>query len=429
MVWHLSFNLSSTSSPTALIENFAIHIHCSQLMSCTALPTTLSSPVKRRYSPSTFDDINSENIDPSVFSSPTKKFKSFDGTSIKPIKGSQFVLTNVSPAPSTFTKPAITPTGLNTPQPPLGLKGKTAKPSSAPVAAGRSPKSNRIGILSRRRVSASPFTRIDPPMVAGGHSQDAVPFSIDAALSGIVSSYKAKPQPPVEASTVEASTLKDSIPKGWMFEIHEDTTEEEMGNLMEHSTCTLDISDNEWRQAAKDDRGKENIPPLDFPGSLSRSVAATARPVSRHDMMTDEPRSSLGDLDARDYWAEGCDASSYYIIPAEKSNVNLVEEPVKAKPLVKDFNPVIRTDSKVSAGSQEMWKDLLAQIETKKSSAVAALPVAEGTKDNEAPIEIWESESAKGEDDVAAKDQHHHFVAPLQEGKEAVETVQDSLMA
>ncbi|KAA6415935.1 MAG: hypothetical protein FRX48_00654 [Lasallia pustulata] len=316
-----------------------------------------------------------------------------------------------------------------------------------------------MGILSRRRVSASPFTRIDPPMFAGGRSQDAVPFSIDAvpfsidavpfsidavpfsidavpfsidavpfsidaALSGTVSSYKAKPQPPVEASTLE-----DSIPKGWMFEIHEDTAEEEMGNLMEHSTCTLDISDDECRQAAKDDREKENIPPLDFPGSLSRSVAATARPVSRSDMMIDEPRSPLGDLAARDYWAEGCDASSYYIIPAETPNVNLVEEPVKAKPLVKDFNPVIRTDSKVSAGSPEMWKDLLAQIETKKSSAAAALPVAEGTKDDGAPIEIWESESAKGEDDVAAEDQGHHFVAPLQEGKEAVETVQDSLMA
>ena len=375
-------------------------------MGCTALPTTLSSPVKRRYSPSTFDDVDSENVDPSVFCSPTKKSKNFDGTPIKPIKRSQFVLTNISPAPSTFTKPAITPTRLNTPQPPLGLKRKTA--SSAPAVAGRSPKSNRIGILSRRRVSSSPFTRIDPPMFAGGRSQDAVPFSIDAALSGTLSSYKAKPQSPIEASTLE-----DSVPKGWMFEIHEDTAEDEMGNLMEHSTCTLDISDDESRQAAKDNRGKENIPPLDFPGSLSRSVAVTARPVSRQDMMTDEPRSPLGDLDARDYWAEGCDASSYNIIPAEKSNVKLVEEPVKAKPLVRGFNPVILTDSKVSAGSQEMWKDLLAQIETKKSSAATALSVADGTKDNEAPIEIRESESAKGEDDVAAEDQRHHFVAPL----------------
>ena len=98
------------------------------------------------------------------------------------------------------------------PSAPLELKRKTAKPSSAPAAAGRSPKSNRIGVLSRRRVSASPFTRIDPPMFAGGRSQDAVPFSIDAALSGTVSSYKVKPQLPVEAFILE-----DSNPKGWML--------------------------------------------------------------------------------------------------------------------------------------------------------------------------------------------------------------------
>ena len=74
-----------------------------------------------------------------------------------------------------------------------------------------------------------------------------------------------------------------------------------MGNLMEHSTCTLNVSNDECQQAAKDDRGKENIPPLDFPGSLSRSDAATARPVSRYDMITNEPCSPLSDLDMTNY--------------------------------------------------------------------------------------------------------------------------------
>lgn len=268
-------------------------------------------------------------------------------------------------------------------------------------------------------------------MFAGGRSQDAVPLSIDAALSGTVSSYKAKPQ-----SQVETSILEDSIPKGWMFEIHEDTVEEKKGILLLHSTCTLDISDDESRQAVKDDREKENIPPFDYSGSLSHPAATTIRPVSRKDMMTDEPRSPLGDLDAREFYAEGCDASSYYIIPAEKSNIKLVEEPVKAKNVTKDVGSAIRAESKASTGSQEVWKDLLAQIEeTKKNNAAAALAVTEGTKDQEASLEIWESESAKGDDDVPAEDQPHHFVAALQEDKEAVEnlssekTAQDSLMA
>ncbi|KAI4129513.1 MAG: hypothetical protein LQ347_003756 [Umbilicaria vellea] len=340
-------------------------------------------------------------------------------------------MTNASPALSTFIKPTSTPTRLDTPQFPLGQKRKSAKPASAPAAAGRSPQSKRIGILSRRRISSSPFTRIDPPMFAGSLSQDAVPFSIDAALSGTVSSYKAKSQP-----KVEASTLDDSVPKGWMFEIHEDTVEEELGNLMEHSTCTLDISDDESRQTVKDKRGKENIPPLDYSGSLSHPVVPTLRPVSREDMMTDEPRSPLGDLDAREYYAEGCDASSFYIIPAEKSNIKLAEEPVRAKTIVKESDSNIRADHKVSTGSQEVWKDLLAQIEeTTKSNAAAALAVAENTKDQETSIEIWESGSAKGDEDVAAEDQPHHFIEALPEDNERAENLasekiaQDSLMA
>ena len=86
-----------------------------------------------------------------------------------------------------------------------------------------------------------------------------------------------------------------------MFRIHKDTAKEEMGNLMEHSTCTLSIFDDECRPAAKDNRGKENILPLNFPGSLSWSDAAIARPVSRHNMIMNEFCSLLNDLDKRDY--------------------------------------------------------------------------------------------------------------------------------
>ena len=241
-------------------------------------------------------------------------------------------------------------------------------------------------------------------MFAGNHSQNGVPFSIDAALSGTVSSYKAKPEP-----QIGVSTLEDSMPKGWMFEIHEDTIEEELGNLMEHSTCTLDISDDESRQAAKDDRGKENIPPLDYPASLSHPIATTVRAASRKDLMTDEPRSPLGDLDAREYYAEGCDSSSYYIIPAGKSNVNVVDEPVKAKVEVKAVASPIGTHDNTATRPHEGWKDFLAQIEeSKKSNEAAAMAAAESTVEQEASIEIWESESAKGDGDIAAEDQPHN---------------------
>ncbi|KAI5282331.1 hypothetical protein KEM52_003710, partial [Ascosphaera acerosa] len=47
----------------------------------------------------------------------------------------------------------------------------------------------------------------------------------------------------------------------WDFEIHADTQEDEITNLMEHSTSILDISDDGDRERRRAARGKENIPP------------------------------------------------------------------------------------------------------------------------------------------------------------------------
>ncbi|KAG0637194.1 hypothetical protein HOY80DRAFT_974087 [Tuber brumale] len=50
------------------------------------------------------------------------------------------------------------------------------------------------------------------------------------------------------------------IPDSWIFDIYEDTEEETLQNLVEFSTHTLDISDNE-ETSGELDLGKENIPP------------------------------------------------------------------------------------------------------------------------------------------------------------------------
>ncbi|PWW71836.1 hypothetical protein C7212DRAFT_287390 [Tuber magnatum] len=49
------------------------------------------------------------------------------------------------------------------------------------------------------------------------------------------------------------------IPDSWIFDIYEDSPEETLQNLVEFSTHTLDISDNE--DTGELDLGKENIPP------------------------------------------------------------------------------------------------------------------------------------------------------------------------
>ena len=363
-----------------------------------ALPVTLSSPVKRRHSPS-FDEVDSENIDPLHFKSPSKKAKNFDGYPIKTGKASHFVLKSDNSSFASVSRPIITPKRLESAR---SITRKPVAPSSAPPAAGRSPKSKRAGILSRRRVSSSPFTRVDPPSFGGSNG---LPFSIDAALSGTVASYKPEP-----VQNAAVSTLEESVPNGWMFDIHEDTVDEELGNLMQFSTQTLDISDDESRLAAKDERGKENIPPVDFPSLTNVQTVGANRPVSRKDMMTDEPRTPLGDLDASEFYAEGCDVSSYIIVPAETSALSNEKscDALGAKDI--DASAVLAKPA-TSEGPQNDWHILLAKVNA--SAKTQGLDAADQPEEASAPIEIWESESAKGEDDTVVEET---MVSPLEDG-------------
>src|SRR6266567_3500720 len=107
-----------------------------------------SSAGKRPYSPSFFeDDFDSENINPSAFNSPTKRFKTSDG----PLKPSQFMLTPVPQSAGTSissipsgrisTTPVSTPVCKALPLPNVA--------SSTPISLSRgSPKHKRVGLLS-----------------------------------------------------------------------------------------------------------------------------------------------------------------------------------------------------------------------------------------------------------------------------------------
>lgn len=134
--------------------------------------------------------------------------------------------------------------------------------------------------------------------------------------------------------------------------------------MMEHKACTLDLSsDDESRVKARDDRGKENIPPVDGLNAPVRVATATR---AYADLMTDEVRSPLADLNAASYYAAGCDTNSYFIVPAEGSN-----------------------DSKSN----------IDQLTTANIDAVLA---ASGPAGIDNTADIWESESAKAENEVVA---------------------------
>jgi hypothetical protein len=129
------------------------------------------------------------------------------------------------------------------------------------------------------------------------------------------------------------------MPKGWFFEIHEDTPEQDAANLMEHSASVLDISSDDDLETKQhnEERGKENIPPSDFLAAqqarqrsadpiLHGEQASAPIPTDQHiklprlrnitqDAM-DEDRRPLGDLPAAEFYADGCDAGTYVTVDA-----------------------------------------------------------------------------------------------------------------
>ena len=263
---------------------------------------------------------------------------------------------------------------------PAASMKRRAEPYSAPAPAGRSPKHKRIGILSRRRMT----TRVNPPSSSDVESTNALPFSIDAALSG----------------TVSKSTLNPKAPygKGWHFDIHEDSKDDEDANLMQHSTCTLDISDDESNSSKGDKDNKENIPPMDGPAAMIPNTQVT---TARRDVMMDDAREPLGNLKAEEFYADGCEVSSFAVEDSSEQPVDKISSAIDTQQ--SSLSPLPCAD--VVTGVQNGWEDVIARFAAKTNTAG---PGAELGTENEnskeaAEIQIWESESAKGDDDGDAQ--------------------------
>jgi hypothetical protein len=283
---------------------------------------TLSAPTKRKTA------FEYENIIPS------KKIKFLNGSSIDTLEKT----TNVCPTKahpfngfSAVIKPTLTsPRRQILPACSLASRLNTNTPTSKlnplTAPAGRSPTQKRSGILHRKTA------RVDRLKL--GTASAGLGFSIDAALSGTIPSYAERhalsPRLPVSFNKPGTKGLSS-------FNIHEDTPEELATNMMEHSTCTLDInSDEEGAAKTKDKMGKENIPPLD---DISRSSTASSGEITaarasiasaslrRHrveDGACDVTRAPLGEMAAEDFYGEGCNGSSVFIVPAESEE----DEPV-----------------------------------------------------------------------------------------------------
>jgi hypothetical protein len=207
-------------------------------------------------------------------------------------------------------------------------------------------------------------------------------------------------------------TVEESKPKSWFFDIYEETEAQQDYTVSEwtmtQSATVLDISDDESKAQASSDRGKENIPPNDVivPSGTSTSSTAAKIPGSRKDMMTDEPRTPLGHLNAADYYPDGLDASSVILVQdntADLTNASTnqgVADVVNPSELT--FEPEAVTIA-AAFGDAVDFSSLLASSQPALDSQNPELTCAK-SGDTTVPddIEIWESESAKDEREEAA---------------------------
>lgn len=365
----------------------------------TALPSP-SSAGKRKAELLDLND-DAENVDPLMFAKRVKPLKS-GSTKDVIFKPANFIL-NTKPS----AKPSVSPISVlpqsksttasrRTITSPIKISTGISKPSPLTAPAGRSPtRGKRSGLLSNRRRTAGPYSRVDPPSF---RSAGAAPFSLDAALKGTIPSYAARPAAPKRAS----NPLEPDMKASWFFDIHEDTEEQEMTNMLQHSTCVLDISSDEEselkaRRESRED--KENVPPVDDVSQTSGRRAA--RPAPRaDDMVVEKERVALGALNTADFYAEGCDESSVIIVPADEEAETDTEEQMPARaPKSFVFSPEITKNAPSLEAPIPIEKSidaLMTKPSEPGSSKAAVLQPIDGTGES---FELWESGSAK--DDTA----------------------------
>ncbi|KAF7959934.1 hypothetical protein EAE96_001537 [Botrytis aclada] len=414
-----------------------------------ALSPNSTSPKRKAISFESDDD--SENVDPIFFESP-KRSKAVEETKDTYSKPTSYFLTKAPPSPTeaSLTSP-LKPIKSTTQRRVLQTRTQTPKvtttaPKSTPLTApaGRSPTRKRVGILNNHRRASSSITRVDPPKFSTS-KPSGLSFSIDAALSGTIPSYSARQRQRQALSSkgTKAQTSQKEIPSSlhanegkssWFFQIHEDTEEEHATNLMEHSTGILDISsDEETLTRLRDERGKENVPPLDDISQtrtlLTAFASSSSMSMSRKDDVEiremkmrikmqqkkrreieegaiDVDRAPLGEMRKEDFYAEGCDEKSVFIIlPDPEPEVSVEEEeteketevPLEQEEQIPEPQITITLPEPVSMAytpgkGKGKGKEIDIEFLMQKK-------VVEPMEKPEADFVVWESGSAKDENE------------------------------
>ena len=171
------------------------------------------------------------------------------------------------------------------------------------------------------------------------------------------------------------------------------------------SAVSLDISDDESKSKERVDKGKENIDPNEVSVPLTRSMAAAkaASQDLRKDIMTDDTRSPLGDLNPAGYYAEGLDSTSVVLVQDEVQEVEKQEELIAESPPVEPdstIQPLFEGPALDELDSTEIGAVILAAAPNWETETLAE-DKAEEFLDipQQDDLEIWESESPKDENE------------------------------
>ena len=309
-------------------------------------------------------------------SSPTKKHKNQTSQDLcKPAGNIRLV-----------TKPTRVETPVKSPlqSSPFTRPTSISAPSSAPIraaAVGRFPTSKSFKPFARRNLGTGTPSKARPSAPAHSHAP-RLQLSTSEALS------KTAPRSKSKLGPVAGVKLKES----WNFEIYIDTQQEEMANLMEHSTSILDISDDECGTSLKDHSGKENIPPEELLDSAVSTQSSTN--PSRLIQMADEPREPLGELDSADFIPEGVDPSEAILV---------LEDPEVGTSAKKARSPLsITSTSAVDEPAKQAQQPELLPSETISNIINNSIPPPkDSTVQNNVSVtgdfDIWESGSSTEE--------------------------------
>jgi len=170
---------------------------------------------------------------------------------------------------------------------------------------------------------------------------------------------------------------------------------------MEHGACTLDISsDEENARQERSDRGKENVPPPDDVSQTStqRTMAepsmSSLKQRLRGDIdACDIDRAPLGEMSAKDFYAEGCDGDSVILIPAD---ADVIDEEQEEEPVAPSFNftTEIQVPQVMYPVDTSDVDDLMRKDDYEIASKAALF---EGIEKAEEGFAIYESGSEKGD--------------------------------